>query len=138
MLLAPLAKEAGGWGLCSAQGGAGSPLPAANAANGSRANGDSSDGARGVTRPTNAIFASSTDPGYQAILAMISAGRDFLEQNKRFDMAGFVPRTDWFREMKRYGMVPQCVRPEEATDVYAIEQDYWRSLWHQPPAAPAH
>jgi hypothetical protein len=40
--------------------------------------------------------------------------------------------------MKRYGMVPQCVKPEEVTDVYAIEQDYWRALWHQPePAAPA-
>ena len=106
MLLAPLAKEAGGWDLCKKSGAA--------------------------------VFASTTDPGYQAIRAMLVAGQEFLDRNKRFDMAGFVPRTDWFREMKRYGMVPQCVRPEEATDVYAIEQDYWRSLWHQPPAAPAH
>lgn len=100
MLLAPLAKETGGWGLCR--------------------------DAKGT-----AVFAAPTDPGYQALLAMIDAGREFLQENKRFDMDGFVPRTDWFREMKRYGMIPQCVKPEEATDVYAIEQDYWRSLWPQ-------
>lgn len=82
-----------------------------------------------------AVFASTTDPGYQAIRAMIVAGQEFLDHNKRFDMTGFVPRTDWFREMKRYGMVPQCVKPEEVTDVYAIEQDYWRSLWPQPETA---
>lgn len=106
MLLAPLAKEAGGWELCK--------------------------------KSDTAVFASTTDPGYQAIRAMIVAGQEFLDRNKRFDMTGFVPRTDWFREMKRYGMVPQCVKPEEVTDVYAIEQDYWRSLWHQPePAATA-
>lgn len=106
MLLAPLARAAGGWGLCQAQ-------------------------------TNGAVFAASADPGYQAILAMINAGRDFLGRNRRFDMTGFVPRTDWFREMKRYGMVPQCVKPEEATDVYTIEQDYWRSLWPQPAAANA-
>jgi len=106
MLLAPLAKEAGGWDLCKKSGAA--------------------------------VFASTTDPGYQAIRAMIVAGQEFLDRNKRFDMTGFVPRTDWFREMKRYGMVPQCVKPEEVTDVYAIEEDYWRSLWHHPePAATA-
>jgi hypothetical protein len=102
MLLAPLAKEAGGWDLCKKSGAA--------------------------------VFASTTDPGYQALRAMIVAGQEFLDRNKRFDMTGFVPRTDWFREMKRYGMVPQCVKPEEVTDTYAIEQDYWKSLWHQPSA----
>jgi hypothetical protein len=47
-------------------------------------------------------------------------------------MPGFVPRADWFREMKRYGMIPQCVKPEEVTDVYTVEQEYWKSLWWQP------
>jgi len=120
MLLAPLAKEAGGWGLCGAT----------ERGSLTRSNSGTTAGPR-----SPAVFASAADPGYQVILAMINAGRDFLEQNKRFDMTGFVPRTDWFREMKRYGMVPQCVKPEEATDVYAIEQDYWRSLWHHPETA---
>ena len=107
MLLAPLAKEAGGWGLCR---------PVASTAG----------------RPHPAVFVSTSDPGYQAILGMVGAGRDFLDRNKRFDMTGFIPRSDWFREMKRYGMVPQCVKPNEVTDVYAVEQDYWQSLWHRP------
>ncbi|MCC6235847.1 MAG: hypothetical protein IT580_24640 [Verrucomicrobiales bacterium] len=106
MLLAPLAREAGGWGLCQTPG-----------------------------TPTHApapIFAQRDDPGYRALHDMIEAGRRFLDRDKRFDMAGFVPRKDWFREMKRYGLIPECVKPEEVTDVYAVEQDYWRSLWHQP------
>jgi hypothetical protein len=124
ILLAPLAKEAGGWGLCAPVRGAD-----ASSARGSEASG------RGVRAPS-AVLTSTADSGYQAIRAMIVAGKEFLEhRNTRFDMTGFVPRTDWFREMKRYGMVPQCVKPEEVTDVYAIEQDYWRSLWHRPPDA---
>lgn len=103
MLLAPLAREAGGWGLC-----------------------------RGSAAGDSAVFASASDPGYVAIHGMIAAGKRFLDGNRRFDMAGFVPRPAWFREMKRYGMLPECAKPEEVLDVYAVEQEYWRSLWHQP------
>jgi hypothetical protein len=39
--------------------------------------------------------------------------------------------------MKRYGVLPECVKPEEINDAYAIEQDYWKSLWHQPVPATA-
>ncbi len=105
MLLAPLAREAGGWGLCQ--------------------------GAM-TNNAAPPVFASTADAGYQAILGMVRAGSRFLNSNKRFDMAGFVPRPDWFREMKRYGLLPDCARPEDVRDVYAVEQDYWRSLWHQP------
>jgi hypothetical protein len=108
MLLAPLAKEAGGWGLCRA--------------------------AKSEAGPP--VFAYKSDAGYQAILAMVVAGKDFLEHTStRFDMAHFRPRPDWVREMKRYGVLPECVKPEEVTDAYAIEQGYWKSLWHQPSAS---
>ena len=137
MLLAPLAKEAGGWGLCQTSP-HGVPASAGSALTSTERQNSPDGSPAKVGTPNAAIFASTTDPGYQAIRAMIVAGQEFLDRNKRFDMTGFVPRTDWFREMKRYGMVPQCVKPEEVTDVYAIEQDYWRSLWHQPePAATA-
>lgn len=106
LLLAPLAREAGGWGLCkSTQPGTPTPTP---------------------------VFTSTQDPDYLKLLAMITAGHNELEKNKRFDMAGFVPRRDWFREMKRYGMIPQCAKPDDVTDVYAVEQDYWKSLWLVP------
>lgn len=104
MLLAPLAREAGGWGLCQGT----------------------------STNPPPPVFASTTDPGYRAIQAMVDAGRRFLEHDKRFDMAGFVPRQDWVREMTRYGLIPAKPGPDSALDVYAIERQYWRSFWHRP------
>lgn len=66
MLLAPLAKSAGGWELCR----------------------DLKNGARAK------VFAGHEDADYQALLAMLTAGTDFLTEHKRFDMPGFVPRTD--------------------------------------------
>jgi len=104
MLLAPLAREAGGWGLCRSENG-------------------------GVPAP---VFASREDPGYQAIHAMIQAGHDFLEKDRRFDMTGFVPRPDWFREMRRYGVLPASDSKTAPVDPYEVEQAYWRSLWYQP------
>ena len=91
-----------------------------------------------VMRADGTMFASTGDPGYQAIRAMIVAGQKFLnDDNTRFDMTNFKPRADWVREMKRYGVLPECVKPGEVADVYAIEQDYWKSLWHQPATAAA-
>ncbi len=104
MLLAPLAKAAGGWGLCR-------------------------DPKSGTT--TN-VFASRNEADYQALLAMVAAGSDFLAAHKRFDMPGFVPRSDWVREMQRYGVLPAGTGPGDVKDVYAVEAKYWESLWHQP------
>jgi hypothetical protein len=104
MLLAPLAKEAGGWELC----------------------GDPKSGA------TAKVFGSRSDADYQALLAMVDAGTDFLSRQKRFDMPGFVPRTDWVREMKRYGVLAEGVKAGDITDAYTVETKYWESLWHKP------
>ena len=108
MLLAPLATSAGGWGLCRD---AKSNSPAT-------------------------VFADTNDPGYQALLALVTAGKGFLAKNTRFDMPDFRPRLDWVREMKRYGILPESAKPEEVPDVYGIEQRYWESLWHKPAPAP--
>jgi hypothetical protein len=79
------------------------------------------------------VFESTDDPDYRAILAMIVAGKEFLErETPRFDMPQFRPRADWVREMKRYGILSKAVQPRDVTDVYAVERDYWRSLWYQP------
>ena len=105
LLLAPLAEAAGGWGLCRD--------PKSN---------------QKVT-----VFASAHDPAYQALLAMCAAGKDRLEQVKRFDMPDFRPRKDWVREMVRYGILAQQdAAPGRALDVYATERKYWQSLWYQP------
>ncbi len=105
VLLAPLAKEAGGYGLCQ--------LPAPD----------------GAARP---VFETAADPGYKAILAMCRDGRDYLRRIRRFDMPDFVPPGPYVREMKRYGVLPPDLAPDAQLDVYATDQAYWRSLWHQP------
>jgi hypothetical protein len=102
LLLAPLAKASGGYGLCD-------------------------------TNSPQAVFGSAADPDYQKLLAMATAGRDRLAQLKRFDMGGFLPRPEWVREMRRYGVLPQDAKPAEIEDVYAVEQKYWRSLWYEAP-----
>jgi hypothetical protein len=36
---------------------------------------------------------------------MCVAGKQHLEQVKRFDMPGFHPRGEWVRELKRFGIL---------------------------------
>ena len=78
------------------------------------------------------VFSSFQDPDYQCLLALARRGKAFLEQNKRFDMPGFAPRPEWVREMKRYGILSAEATPETICNPYAVEQEYWRSLWYQP------
>jgi hypothetical protein len=110
ILLAPLAEAAGGWGLCR----------------------DTNTNDR-VT-----VFADTHDAGYQKLLALAAAGKEFIEkQSPRFDMLHFRPRVDWVREMKRYGILPQDLPADAPVDVYAAERRYWQSLWYQPTESPS-
>jgi hypothetical protein len=104
-LLGPLAKNAGGLGLCKV-----------------------------------AVFNDKRDHDYQALLAHISAGKEFLETKEtRFDMPHFKPRPEYLREMKKYGVLPASFDPElESIDTYALDRKYWQSLWYQPQAISSH
>jgi cytochrome c553 len=104
LLLAPLAKEAGGWGLCRDP----------------------------KTKEKKTVFANTEDPGYRTLLAMCAAGKEQLEKGKRFDMPGFQPRPDWVREMTRYGVLAAGTPPDKI-DVYQTERVYWQSFSHAPP-----
>ena len=105
ILLAPLARAAGGWERCR-DAKTGKPAPA---------------------------FASTTDPDYRKLLAMCEAGKQYLERETRFDMPGFRPRGDWVRELKRFGIIDPRSTPEGPIDVYATEGKYWESLWYIKP-----
>ncbi|MBI2928738.1 MAG: hypothetical protein HYY24_24000 [Verrucomicrobia bacterium] len=145
ILLAPLAKEAGGWGLCRKPALSDSRpergLQAASASSSPRvenvpnASDDSSVKRPEGRAPEAAVFADTSDPGYQKLLALCVAGKNFLETDKRFDMAGFKPRVDWLREMKRYGVLPESATLNDPIEVYAVERAYWESLWYKPPVA---
>jgi hypothetical protein len=104
-LMAPLAKEAGGFGMCRREAGGFGMC---------RREGD------------KAVFEDTGDPGYQTLLAMIEAGGKRLNEIERFDMWGFQPRDEWVREMKRYGVLPEDFDPrKEFVDPYKVERQYW-------------
>jgi hypothetical protein len=108
ILLAPMATDAGGYGLCRQRGENGRP-------------GES------VT-----VFADTSDPDYQKILALCRQGKRRLQQIKRFDIPGFRPTPSYVREMKRYGTLPHNLAEDALIDVYATDRAYWRSLWWRP------
>ncbi len=116
MLRAPLAKSAGGDGLCGA------------------VKDPQSDSATNPPAKQSAeVFKSTEDPDYRAILAMIEAGEKSLNQRKRFDMPGFQPTPQYVREMKRFGILePDFVVGSDPIDVYQTDQAYWQSLWYRP------
>jgi mono/diheme cytochrome c family protein len=80
----------------------------------------------------SAILTNRDDPRYQAILSGITRTKQHLDEIKRFDMPGFVPRPEYIREMKRYGMLPMNHDPSTVVDFYDLDQEYWRSLWYVP------
>ncbi len=109
MLLAPLAKAAGGYGLCKTTDPTGNKHP---------------------------VFSDRDDPDYQAIWALCRAGKLCLDKIKRFDMPGFQPPAAYVREMKRYGVLPKAFDPARPVDSYTLDQAYWQSLWHAPSQTP--
>jgi mono/diheme cytochrome c family protein len=102
LLLAPLAKSAGGYESCG-----------------------------------KAVLSGKDDPRYKTILAGIERTKRHLDSVKRFDMPGFLPRPEYIRELKKYGIVPPAQPPNTPVNTYDLEQRYWESLWHKPlqPAA---
>ncbi len=101
ILLAPLAKEAGGLGLCS-------DLSAPE-----------------MTAP---VIAASSDPDYQKLLDMCAAGMERLAVIKRFDMPGFTPPEPYLREMRRYGIIAPDKQFSSLKDMYEMDQAYWKSF----------
>lgn len=79
LLLAPLAKEVGGYGICRAAG-----------------------------TTTTAVFAGTDDADYRLLLESVLAAQRALEEMKRFDMPGFLPGPEYVREMVRYGILSRA------------------------------
>jgi hypothetical protein len=109
LLLGPLAKAAGGYGTCQAK--AASAKPGEKAAE---------------------VFADATDPDYQKLFALVTDAKQWLDENKRFDMPGFQPHRPYVREMQRYGILPLDLGPSDPIDVYATDRAYWKSFWFVP------
>jgi len=79
------------------------------------------------------VFKDKQDPDYQKILAHLQDAKKRLEEIKRFDMAGFKPRAEYVREMKRYGVIrADFDLSKDKIDVYEVDRKYWSSMWHSP------
>jgi len=111
ILLAPMAANAGGYGLCKQR---------------------YEDGS---FRESVTVFADTSDPDYQKILTLCRRGRKWLKEIKRFDMPSFRPTPGYVREMQRYGILPNDLAEDSLIDVYATDRVYWRSLWWRPKVA---
>jgi hypothetical protein len=88
--------------------------------------------AGGLASNDHIVFKATSDPDYQNVLVYIRAAKAKLDEIKRFDMPGFVPRTDWTREMQRFGILPASHDQTKPVDYYELERTYWRSLWYRP------
>ena len=44
-------------------------------------------------------------------------------------MQGFRPNEPYIREMKKFGVLPVSLGSQDAVDVYAADEKYWRSFW---------
>ncbi|MDP6635190.1 MAG: hypothetical protein QGG42_09850 [Phycisphaerae bacterium] len=107
-LLAPLARKAGGYGICR-------PV-----------------GAK-LEGPHDPVFKSASDGDYKLLLGAIDDAKNQLEKIKRFDMPGFRPNVHYVREMKLYGVLPADFDPnKDPIDPYKTDMKYWRSLWYRP------
>ncbi len=110
ILLAPMATDAGGYGLCRQR------------------------DENGLFGESVSVFADANDSDYQKILALCREGKQRLEEIKRFDMPGFRPTPGYVREMQRYGILPKGLPEDAPIDAYATDHAYWRSLWWRPAA----
>ncbi len=104
ILLAPLAKEAGGYGWCVDP--YGQPIDQ---------------------------FLDTNDPDYQTILRAICEAKARQEKNGRYDMPGF-RNEYYVRWMKRWNILRQDFDwTKDALNPYETDAAYWRSLWYWPP-----
>ncbi|MBT3198892.1 MAG: hypothetical protein HN350_03155 [Phycisphaerales bacterium] len=107
-LLAPLSKQAGGYGICRPIG-------------------------TDLKKRHDPIFKSTDDADYKLILGAIDDAKNYLEKIKRFDMPGFRPNVHYLREMKAYGILaPKFDLDTGLINPYKTDEKYWRSHWYLP------
>lgn len=114
LVLAPLAPDAGGWGM------------------------QKRDKQGKPTGEPVIIFKNTRDPDYQILLKAIQDTQAELARIGRFNLPGFKPRAAYIREMQRYGLLPSSFDlAKQPVDVYDLDRRYWQSLWYQPATADA-
>jgi hypothetical protein len=113
VLLAPLARSAGGWDVCKPvlEGGSRGAPPKVDAA-------------------APPVWAGPSDPDYRAILAALRAIKERVDKATMVEMPNYRPDAEYVREMKRYGILPSAFDlTRDPIDVFDVDRRYWRSFW---------
>jgi hypothetical protein len=106
LLLAPLSTEAGGLEKCKA---------------------------RKDQALQGAVFASTQDPDYQALLAQIKrAGKAIGADDPHWD-GDFVSLPGWYYEMRRFDVLPADMPDKTPIDPFQVEQRYYRFFYPESP-----
>lgn len=109
-LLAPLAKEAGGYGAC-------------------REISRTGTGEETITDTVASVFVSKGDPDYRALLVAILDAKALHDSDPRWDTPGWKAPVEYVREMKRHGILPETFDPEtDPLDPHEIDQRYWHAV----------
>jgi hypothetical protein len=121
MLLAPLSKSAGGLGLCQKR--AAYEEPPNNR-----------------RYPPARVFTSREDPDFVALQENMRLHADWLQNDiTSIEFPTFRPSDGYFREMKRFGIIPEDFdpdAPEAEITPFAWDERYWQLFHYQPvPAA---
>jgi len=114
-LLAPLAKEAGGYGACREIEREGKRIR--------------------VTEKAAVVFKSKDDPDFKTLLAAIQDAKALHDSDPRWDTPGWKAPPEYIREMKRHGILPESFdRDKDPLDPYEIDKRYWHVVTgHHPP-----
>ena len=102
LLLAPLAKTAGGIGRCQAQ----------------------------AAEAGGEVFATTTDPDYLALRGEIRRIAGLLRAGGDHWRPGFKPNHIYLREMRRYGVLDPHY-DGEGLDPFALDERYYQQIYHQ-------
>ena len=109
-LLAPLAKEAGGYGACREI-----SLAEKNGLT--------------ITDEAASVFASTDEPDYQVLLAAILDAKALHDSDPRWDTPGWIAPVEYIREMKRHGILPESFDQEtDPLDPHETDRRYWRAV----------
>ncbi|MCP4782568.1 MAG: hypothetical protein GY903_03470 [Fuerstiella sp.] len=109
-LLAPLARQAGGYGAC-------------REIKSAEKNGDS------ITGKAASVFASKEDPDYQILLKAIRETKALHDSDPRWDTPGWKAPVEYIREMKRHGILPESFdQATQTLDPHETDQRYWHAV----------
>ncbi len=120
ILLAPLAKEAGGLALCRDRMAATAQKKTARPIDLEKIEGD-----------PHPIFTSKEDPDYQTLVAQVESISRQMHEKRVFPLDDFRPTADLLREYQRYGALPHDfdIYNDEVPDVFALDEAYYQLFY---------